>query len=845
MPRYIYNFYSVKLPLGLTAILVFAVVMGALPVLAQLDGTGWTPVTPTFRIQSPTNAPQSERYWFTNDIYHCLVYSTDGAFSVGNTTKPRTEQRFTPDYTSGEIQYQADMMAPADENSYCIFQIHTGDAQSPTYGSTTFMLFWFTNDDGSVHDYSGTTLATDLGNKWFQLNVDHNLVNRTIKVWVNQKLVWTQQDNGAGDFYMKDGVYEQSHNPTYQMDAYITNILMWTRPGSPIVPLAWTGQTNGVNVGAWDLGATADWKDTANGTTQFYQDNSPVTFDDSAPGDTTVTLEASVHPASVTVSNAVRNYTFAGSGSLDETTSLIKSGGGTLTSDIANSFSGGVLINGGIFQAGNASALGSASGTTVITNDGTLDVDGNELRAGPIVVSGWGVNSNGAIINASSSPQYNALQHVTLAGDTALGGPGNWLASGNPGRWDIRGSGTTLSTDGHAFDLYKVGSNQVSIVGADVDASLANIDIRQGMLGFEDGSTSMGNPADALIVRAGGTLEFYQSSAPANSYTKQFVLYGGGATACITNWSGGGSSTIAGQMTLNGDCVIGVNGTSFTNNCIIIGSGGLIKAGAKPLVLGGINAYTGDTTVNGGVLLLQGAGSILDSATIKVVSGATLDAGGRMDGTLTLADGQTLTGNGTINGNVIISNGATLAPGGALTTLSFSNNLTLNADSKTLIEINNQSLTGDAAHVSGTVTYGGTLIITNIGPGMLVAGDHFQIFSAAEINGTFANIVPAIPGINLAWDTNNLANGVLSIASKPTPSPVLETENLTGNTLTLSGTNGVPGRTYYVLTSTNLALPLDEWVPVATNSFDGNGSFSTTNIISPNACQQYYRLQVQ
>ena len=42
----------------------------------------------------------------TNSIYHCLTYSNDGAFAVGNTTLPRTEQRFNPDYTSGQIQYR-------------------------------------------------------------------------------------------------------------------------------------------------------------------------------------------------------------------------------------------------------------------------------------------------------------------------------------------------------------------------------------------------------------------------------------------------------------------------------------------------------------------------------------------------------------------------------------------------------------------------------------------------------------------------------------------------------------------------------------------------------------------
>lgn len=214
----------------IAGVLVFsACLLGA---SAQIGGTGWTPKTLNFKIQSPTNASQSLRYWFTNNIYHCLTYSNDGAFSVGNTTLPRTEQRFNPDYTNGEIHYQAMFNVPGDENSYSIFQIHTGDAQSSQFGSTTFMAFWFTNNGGSVHDYSGTTLATNLANKWFQLNFDHNVVTRTIRVWIDKKLVWTQQDNGAGDFYIKDGVYEQNHGPTLRMDTSISNILEWTSSGT-------------------------------------------------------------------------------------------------------------------------------------------------------------------------------------------------------------------------------------------------------------------------------------------------------------------------------------------------------------------------------------------------------------------------------------------------------------------------------------------------------------------------------------------------------------------------------------------------------------------------------------
>lgn len=208
----------------------------AVEAAAQIGPGRWTVWPVKFSVQWPTNTAETNRYWFTNNIYHCLVYNNDGAFSAGSSTLPRTEQRFKPDYTNGEIQYQSREMAPANENSYCVFQIHTGDTQENQYGSTTFMLFWFTNDNGSVRDYSGTQLATNLGNQWFQLNVDHNLGTRAIRVWINQQLVWTQLDNGAGDFYFKDGVYEQGHGPTLEIDACITNILLWTNSGQLSVP---------------------------------------------------------------------------------------------------------------------------------------------------------------------------------------------------------------------------------------------------------------------------------------------------------------------------------------------------------------------------------------------------------------------------------------------------------------------------------------------------------------------------------------------------------------------------------------------------------------------------------
>ena len=69
---------------------------------------------------------------------------------------------------------------------------------------------------------------------------------------------------------------------------------------------------------------------------------------------------------------------------------------------------------------------------------------------------------------------------------------------------------------------------------------------------------------------------------------------------------------------------------------------------------------------------------------------------------------------------------------------------------------------------------------------------------------------------------------------------------LSGANLVLSATNGVSGGTYFVLTSTNLATPLNEWMPAATNvlSTSGNFTITVTNGTSLNASSpQFFILQ--
>jgi hypothetical protein len=70
--------------------------------------------------------------------------------------------------------------------------------------------------------------------------------------------------------------------------------------------------------------------------------------------------------------------------------------------------------------------------------------------------------------------------------------------------------------------------------------------------------------------------------------------------------------------------------------------------------------------------------------------------------------------------------------------------------------------------------------------------------------------------------------------------------NVSGPTLTLKAANGSTNGVYYLLTSTNVKTPLNQWTRVLTNQFDGNGNLNlSTNIINPTDVQRFFILQMQ
>jgi Galactose oxidase, central domain len=95
-----------------------------------------------------------------------------------------------------------------------------------------------------------------------------------------------------------------------------------------------------------------------------------------------------------------------------------------------------------------------------------------------------------------------------------------------------------------------------------------------------------------------------------------------------------------------------------------------------------------------------------------------------------------------------------------------------------------------------------------------------------------------------------VANGIASDPVQftiPLTQPSIASLNVVGANVVVNGVNGLAGRTYYLLTSTNLTAPLSQWTAVATNLLAANGSFSITasNAVNSADAQRYFLLEAQ
>jgi hypothetical protein len=369
------------------------------------------------------------------------------------------------------------------------------------------------------------------------------------------------------------------------------------------------------------------------------------------------------------------------------------------------------------------------------------------------------------------------------------------------------------------------------------------------LFNIQHGDTTAGDNGYAKVVHILPTAAWqYQPSGGAGDYRLKtsFVLEDSAGLYFFSGDGGTGSGiAVAGTVIFNGLAHFQIGNSPITFSNVISGTGGFYMdnyGGNPPLVFAAANTYQGITDIRSGlVLALTGNGSIAGSTNISLASSAVLDVSGRTDQTLTLVSGQTLQGNGTVNGNLSEGAGATVSPGGANTigTLTVTNAITLSGT--TSMELNKTSSTRDQLNCTGSITYGGTLNVVNLS-GTLAAGDSFKLFNAGSYSGSFSTITPS-PGAGLAWDASSLNSGTLKVVASATQ-PTIGKITVSNGSVVISGNNNTgPGGTYHILTATNVATPLTNWVVLTNGTFDGSGNFSTTNALGSSA-RQFYILQV-
>ena len=95
--------------------------------------------------------------------------------------------------------------------------------------------------------------------------------------------------------------------------------------------------------------------------------------------------------------------------------------------------------------------------------------------------------------------------------------------------------------------------------------------------------------------------------------------------------------------------------------------------------------------------------------------------------------------------------------------------------------------------------------------------------------------------------STNRPEQIVSGGAVAPPVPRILSLNHSGPDLILQAGNGIAGSTYYALTSTSLALALNQWLPVATNAPSGSGDFIITapNAFNPDASPHFYILEAR
>ncbi|XP_066353912.1 citrate-binding protein-like [Miscanthus floridulus] len=220
----------------LVLLLVLSVVLALASPASATDGstsnltTGFVQVElpeGNFQVQSPYDVPENQRYSYDNvtGVRTFLVYASDKPFNTVTGTKPRTEVRLTGhDYSSGVWQFEGYGYVPTGTSGASVMQIHNEDAGAK---ATTLMLHVY---NGTLRYYSGEAVEDSIYDRWFRLNVVHDVDASTVAVYLDGAPRLAVNVTPSASHYFKFGVYMQHHDVSPLMESRWRNITVYTKP---------------------------------------------------------------------------------------------------------------------------------------------------------------------------------------------------------------------------------------------------------------------------------------------------------------------------------------------------------------------------------------------------------------------------------------------------------------------------------------------------------------------------------------------------------------------------------------------------------------------------------------
>ena len=311
-----------------------------------------------------------------------------------------------------------------------------------------------------------------------------------------------------------------------------------------------------------------------------------------------------------------------------------------------------VIVSGGTVASGRADAGGTSSITfaSLVYEGGTVDFTGD----------GLGEDGRTQILFATPPPLAGGIigPWATVNG-TALAtyGP-NGITAYVPGATtDIaaRGPGSVIPDDADAHVRIVDDGMDGPITLADDDTGVASLTqanpdyaatvdtagktLRAAVVAVEDGAAALTVGAAAgdgtlTAAASGGVLTL--ANASGQPLTLRAALADNGAASPVSIM-GGGTVVLAGAVTHTGPTAINGGELVFAGHEVaqtvasaIGGTGAVVKTGTNLLHLVAANTYTGDTTINAGIVRAntsQAFGSTTEGD-VSVADGATLDIGG-------------------------------------------------------------------------------------------------------------------------------------------------------------------------------------------------------------------------